>query len=278
MQTNFLNPSLAQFKKWARLDDVKIRQEEGIFLAEGFKVVDELLKSDWQVKALLVIPEKIKFWEKLALPRGRNIPVYQLKRSQWEKIGQDREPEGIMALVAMKTEPDFSSWMKNTNGNILILHEINNPLNLGALVRSAQWFGFDGIILSSNSVDYTNPKAVRASMGNIFHLTIIPDIDLKAALPEIKKSFFLIGSDVHEGLLPHPITKKVALLLGNESHGLPENILRMADEKWNIPGSGKADSLSLPQAAAIMMYECTKNECPPLAGDQGGGRKCSSDH
>ena len=95
-------------------------------------------------------------------------------------------------------------------------------------------------------------------MGNIFHLTIIPDIDLSAALPEIKKRFLLIGSDVREGQLPHSIQKKAALLLGNESHGLPENLLQMADAKWSIRGSGKAESLSLPQAAAIMMYECTK--------------------
>jgi len=85
----------------------------------------------------------------------------------------------------------------------------------------------------------------------------MPDIDLSAALPEIKKHFFLVGSDVHEGLPPHPVQKKAALLLGNESHGLPEAILQMVDEKWSIPGSGKAESLSLPQAAAIMMYECT---------------------
>jgi TrmH family RNA methyltransferase len=91
-------------------------------------------------------------------------------------------------------------------------------------------------------------------------LTIIPEIDLSVALPEIKKHFFLIGSDVRDGLLPHPVQKKAALLLGNESHGLPEAILRITDEKWSIPGSGKADSLSLPQAAAIMMYECVGND------------------
>ncbi len=256
MQTEFLTPSQIQLKKWARLDDRKIRQEEDIFLAEGVKVVEELLKSDWQIKALLVIPEKLKYWEKLAF--SVDIPIYRLNRSQWEKIGQDREPEGIMALVAIKTILDFSSWMTSAPGNILILHEINNPLNLGALARSAQWFGFDGIILSTNSVDYTNPKAVRASMGSIFHLTLVPEIDLSVALPEIKKNFFLIGSDVHKGALPHPVKQKTALILGNESHGLPESILKMADEKWNIPGRGKEDSLSLPQAAAIMMYECTK--------------------
>ena len=258
MQTDFPNASQTQLKRWTRLADAKARQEEGLFLAEGAKVVEELLTSDWQIKALLIMPEKIKYWEGLALPTTKDIPVYQLTRSQWQKIGQDREPEGIMAVVAMKQAPDISSWLAETSGNVLILNEINNPLNLGALARSARWFSFDGIILSVNSADYTNPKAVRASMGSIFHLTIISDIDLSAALPEIKKHLFVVGSDVRDGLLPHPVQKKAALLLGNESHGLPEAVLRMADEKWSIPGSGKADSLSLPQAAAILMYECTK--------------------
>jgi len=95
-----------------------------------------------------------------------------------------------MALVEMKQTPKFSSWLAKTSGNILILHEINNPLNLGALARSAQWFGFNEIILSTNSTDYTNPKAMRASMGSIFHLTIIPDIDLKTALRKLRKNFF----------------------------------------------------------------------------------------
>lgn len=259
-ETVFPNASQAQLKKWARLDDGKIRREENLFLAEGVKVVEELLASSWPIKAMLVMPEKTKYWERLSLPKDKDIPCYQLKRSQWEKIGQDREPEGIMALVGMKQPPDLSSWLAGTSGNILILHEINNPLNLGALVRSARWFGFDGIILSTNSVDYTNPKAIRASMGSIFHSIIIPDVDLSMALPEIKKCFFLIGSDVHEGKLPHSVNKKTALLLGNESHGLPDKLIQTADEKWSIPGNRHADSLSLPQAAAIMMYECAKKQ------------------
>jgi TrmH family RNA methyltransferase len=97
-------------------------------------------------------------------------------------------------------------------------------------------------------------------MGSIFHLTIIPEVQLTTALPEMKKSFYLIGSDVHEGVPPHPVRKNAALILGNESHGLPQTILKMTDENWRIPGSGKANSLSLPQAAAIMMYECAKKQ------------------
>ena len=258
MKIDYPDISQAQLKKWARLADAKVRQEEGIFLAEGIKVVEELLASDWQTKAILVLPEKNSQWEKLLLPATKDIPVYQLTRAQWQKLGQDREPEGVMSVVQIKQPPTISSWFLKPSGNILILHEINNPRNLGALARSAHWFGFTGIILSANSADYTNPKAVRASMGSLFHLAIIPEVDLSAALPGIKNSFFLIGSDVREGLLPHPVPKKVALLLGNESHGLPEALLKMADEQWSITGNSKADSLSLPQAAAIMMYECVK--------------------
>jgi TrmH family RNA methyltransferase len=258
MQNGFLTPSQIQLKKWARLDDGKIRQDEGIFLAEGVKVIEELLKSDWQIKALLVIPEKIKSWGKVPPPNSKNIPVYQLTRAQWEKIGQDREPEGIMALVERKAAPNFPSWLTKHSGPALILHEINNPLNLGALARSALWFGFNSVLLSANSVDFTNPKAIRASMGSLFHLTVIPDVDVVEVLPDIRKHFFVIGSDAHEGIPPHPVQENAALILGNESHGLPEKILKMAEERWSIAGRGKSDSLSLPQAAAIMMYECVK--------------------
>ena len=125
-------------------------------------------------------------------------------------------------------------------------------------MRSALWFGFTNIILSINSADYTNPKVVRASMGSLFHLNIVSGIDLAVALPQIKKTSHLVGSDVREGLSPHPLPQKAALLLGSESHGLPEQLLKIADERWCIPGNEQLDSLSLPQAATIMMYECAK--------------------
>jgi RNA methyltransferase, TrmH family len=258
MKNEFLNISQIQLKRWARLDDNKFRHAEGIFLAEGVKVVEELLSSVWQIEAILVLPEKIKHWEKLTTKISPNISVYELKLAEWKKLSQDKEPEGIMAIAAIPPEISFSSMLAQADGNILILQEINNPNNLGALMRSALWFGFTNIILSANSADYINPKTIRASMGSLFHLTIISDVDLIAALPQIKKTHYLVGSDVRKGLPPHQLLKKVALLLGSESHGLPDDLLALADEQWTIQGSGKADSLSLPQAAAIMMYECAK--------------------
>jgi TrmH family RNA methyltransferase len=258
MQSEFSNASKNHLKKWARFADAKYRREYGLFLAEGVKVVEELFKSDWQVEAILVLPEKISYWEKLIASAKDQSSVHQLTRSEWKKLSQDKEPEGIIAIVKQKEQPSLSALIKSSAGNMIILHEINNPGNLGALMRSALWFGFTHIILSANSADYTNPKAVRASMGSLFHLTVVSGVDLIAVLPQINKTHYLVGSDVRNGVPPHPLPKKAALLLGSESHGLPAQLLAPTDEHWIIPGNAQSDSLSLPQAAAIMMYEMTK--------------------
>ena len=190
--------------------------------------------------------------------RGIEIPVYQLKRPDLKKLSQDKEPEGILAVVKIAKPPSLESLLSSDAGHLLIGHQISNPQNLGALMRSARWFGFGGIILGENSVDFTNPKVIRASMGGFFHLKILSCVDLPAVLSEIRKDYVLIGSDVREGVSPHPLTKKAALILGSESHGLPENLLALTDERWRVPGDPQAESLSLPQAAAIMMYEMIK--------------------
>lgn len=256
MPTDLAPASQNQLKKWTRLLQGKFRQEDGQFMAEGVKVVEELLQSDWALAAIVVLPEKMPYWEKLRFPD--RIPVYQLSRSDFKKLSQDKEPEGILAIVNSKDQPPAASLLKSPVGHILVAFEIANPQNLGALLRTARWFGFQGIVLSRNCVDWTHPKAIRASMGAAFHLAIWSNVDLPTFLPEIKATYRLIGSDVRSGNAPHPSTKNAALLLGGESHGLPEHILRLADERWRIQGDAHAESLSLPQAAAIMMYEMSK--------------------
>ncbi|MBI4632707.1 MAG: RNA methyltransferase [Deltaproteobacteria bacterium] len=249
-------PSKSQLKLWGNLDTAEARSREGILLAEGFKVVGELLKSAWEVRALLVMDEKRDRWGAFlsGLPERRE--VYNLTAAQWRKLSQDKNPEGIMAVVALSRPAPISDLP--ASGHALFAYRINNPNNLGALLRSAHWFGFGAVVISAGSVDFTNPKVVRSSMGSIFHLTVIPDVDFAGVLPEIRKRYFLIASQADEGIMPHPCTSDTALLLGSESHGLPDSLLGLAGEKWRIPGTGDAESLSLPQAAAIMMYECAK--------------------
>ena len=148
--------------------------------------------------------------------------------------------------------------MSEAWGPLLLLYRVNNPNNLGALLRTADWFGFRTVFLSNGSCEAANPKVVRTSMGSLFHLTVVEDCDFEQLLPRLRVRFQVVGSEVREGISPHPCAAGTALLMGSESHGLPAELLALTDERWRIPGKGGVDSLSLPQAAAVMMYECTR--------------------
>ena len=225
---------------------------------EGGKVVQELLKSNWKTQALLVMGEKRKQWDVLLSTAPEEVAVYDLTAAQWKKISQDQNPEGIMAVAALVLHTGHS--FTPAPGHVILAYRTNNPNNLGALMRTAHWFGFGTIMLSADCVDFTNPKVVRASMGSLFHLEILSDLDFTAVLPALKENYLLIAGTVTKGTKPHPCAQPTALLLGSESHGLPDNLLAMADESWSIPGAGTAESLSLPQAAAVMMYEITQTK------------------
>ncbi len=250
-------PSKLQIKRWAKLTMEKYRRREGLFPAEGGKVVDELLRSGRPVEALLVHEEKIGRWEALLAGVPADVGIYRLAAREWDALSQDESPEGVMAVAVMTPAVDPES-LTGGAGPLLLLHEVSNPNNLGALLRTADWFGFRTVLISAGSCEATNPKAVRTSMGSLFHLTLVEGVDFERLLPRLRGRFRVVGSDVREGVPPHPCTAGTALLMGSESHGLPAELLALTDERWRVPGGGGAESLSLPQAAAIMMYECVR--------------------
>ena len=251
-------PSLAQIKEWKKLTLAKYRRKTGIFLAEGKKVVDELLQSRWPVREILIRDDCLD-WVQQNISRIREgTPIFSLSTRQWDLISQDQASEGVIAAASRPAETPLADELASSDGPILLLYQVNNPNNLGALLRSARWFGFSLVILGKNSCEATNPKAVRASMGNLFHLKVIEDVDLENVIADIKGRFFIVGSDVGQGIAPHPCKPRTALFLGSESHGLPKTLVAAVDEIWNIPKAGGGESLSLPQAGAIMMYACVR--------------------
>jgi TrmH family RNA methyltransferase len=263
----FPRPSKNELANWARLELGKGRRQAGMFIAEGRKVVAELLNSPWQTAALLCRHGKEGVWESLVdkylTRRQGEGKVYLLEAGDWKRLSQDREPEGIMALVRERPLPSWRDLLELASGDVLLLDRINNPNNLGAILRTAHWFGFKTVFLSAAAVDWTNPKVVRSSMGSIFHLNIADRLDFSSLLPEICRFCLLVGSDVRGGIRPRQTGVRTALLLGSESHGLTEELLACVAERWHIPGAGEAESLSLPQAAAIMMYEIGKERSKP---------------
>ena len=236
----------------------KHRRREGLFLAEGGKVVGELLRSRRPAQALLISPAGAEKWGELLKKVPSGIPIFRLTDREWATLSQDPSPEGLMAVAAMSPFVDPIECLSNETGPLLLLYRVSNPNNLGALLRTAHWFGFRTVLVSKGSCDVMNPKVVRTSMGSLFHLTVMENVDLEVMLPEIRRRFHVVGSEVREGDAPHPCGPATALLMGSESHGLPATLLGQIDERWRIPGTGEAESLSLPQAAAILMYECTR--------------------
>ncbi|MEW6334286.1 MAG: RNA methyltransferase [Thermodesulfobacteriota bacterium] len=250
-------PSMRQVKGWKKLTMEKYRLRERLFLAEGKRVVGELLRSGRPLEALLVCEGKSDRWEALldGVPAGAGI--YRLSDRQWEAMSQDAAPEGVIAVAAMPPPLD-PSCLPDRQGPLLLLYRAADPGNLGALLRTADWFGFRTVILSAGSCEATNPKVVRTSMGSLFHLTVAEGVDFERFLLRLRGRFHVVGSAADQGSPPHPCDAGTALLMGSESHGLPGSLLALADERWRIPGGRGVESLSLPQAAAIMMYECTR--------------------
>jgi TrmH family RNA methyltransferase len=256
MNDRTATPQKAQLKQWGKLTKEKYRRRERLFLAEGVKVVGELLRSGRALEAILVREENLGRWEALLAEAPEGIGIYRLSSREWATLSQDAAPEGVMAVAVAAPPPD-PVGLPEVQGPLLLLHQVNNPSNLGALLRTADWFGFRTVLLSAGSCEATHPKVVRTSMGSLFHLTVAEDLDFEQFLPRLRGRFRVVGRETREGIPPHPCAAGTALLMGSESHGLPASLLALTDERWRIPGGG-AESLSLPQAAAIMMYECTR--------------------
>ncbi|MEI6315796.1 MAG: RNA methyltransferase [Syntrophus sp. (in: bacteria)] len=269
-------PSKSELGRWQKLAMSKYRRREGLFLAEGRKVLEELWKIHWQIEALLVMAGKDDIYSQFLEPlpgyqdNGKATPFvgtvessgmvkrYILSEKEWGKLSQDQAPEGVMAIVKVPVPGNWQARLQETPGHVLLVDGINNPNNLGAIIRTAHWFGFAMVFLSAGAVDWTHPKVVRTSMGSLFHLEIFDNLNFREILPVVRTTHLLVGSDAHNGAPPHRQSKRTALLLGSESHGVPDEFLETIDERWHIPGAGRAESLSLPQAAAVMMYELTK--------------------
>ncbi|MCL2669649.1 MAG: hypothetical protein FWE89_03090, partial [Syntrophaceae bacterium] len=172
-------PSQAQMKRWGTLTQEKSRRQQGRFLAEGEKVVAELLASGRPLETLLIREDRAAHLADLEERVPPTVGTYLLTARQWAVLSQDPSPEGIMAIAVTPPTPD-PERLVNGPGPLLVLDRVGNPNNLGALLRTAHWFGFAAVLLGFGSCETVNPKVVRASMGSLFHLVVAEALDLEA--------------------------------------------------------------------------------------------------
>ncbi len=235
-----------QAKLIRALHEKKNRTDLGLFLVEGAKSVMELLKSDFEIDFLLTTTE---FFEKYGDQiRDRSKEYEMVKQDEIEKVGTLESNDSALAVVKQKA--NVSPEIKNDEV-VIALDEIKDPGNLGTIVRIADWYGIKNIIASKTTADFYNSKVISASMGsftriNIFY-TDLKDFLSKTKLPIL--GAYLEGIDIHTMSFP----KSGILLMGNESKGVSAEMEKLVTQKITIPSYGKAESLNVAIATAVIL-------------------------
>lgn len=243
-------------KEIKALGDKKRRDERGLFIADGLRFVSEIPK-DLKI-------ERMIFSESFA--DKNDISEYR-KRSKccivsdriFGDLSDTKNPQGIIA-ICHKTEHRLKDIIKR-NGFYVIAEEMNDPGNLGTIIRTAHAAGADGVILSRGSVDLYNPKVLRSTMGSVFRIPVIQNTNLEEAAEEMKKNGIRIyaahlkGNKYHYDL---SLKGGCAFMLGNEARGLSDKAVSLCDELVKIPMPGGAESLNASVAAAVLIYEAVR--------------------
>lgn len=230
---------------------------------EGWRLCYEALKSDCQIKSVLINED---FHHHPAYPTmqklfgKKGIEPKLLKNKDLKKIAQTATPQGIVLVGGLPAVPrDFIDLIQKMN-RILLLQSIRDPGNLGTIIRTADWFGFQPILTSQDSADIFNPKSVRASMGSIFRIPCFEIENIDKTIEALKKhKFFIIGTSPRAGI-PFDelkIAGSVALFLGGEAEGISQQLMDKVDQVVNIPAKGAAESLNVAVAAGILMNHFT---------------------
>ena len=239
--TSLKNPKVAA---WKALKDRKGRRESGCFLVEGRKMVEEALKSAFDVEAVLV-------QEGVSFPDGLTMPVYELPAHVLAAVCDTKTPQGIAAVVRMKEQSALGK-------HIVVLDGVQDPGNVGTIIRTADAAGLDGVLLSNQCADVFSPKVLRATMGSIFRMNLRTTDDLPGELTKLREKGYSILSSQLDGTAFYErqgVAERFALIIGNEGNGVSEQVQQTATHRVRLPMRGGAESLNAAIAAAIMMYE-----------------------
>lgn len=232
-----------------------VRKSEGLFVIEGIRGVKE-------------IPVGVKIKYLLTTPGIGEEELGTIQPEEWLEVSKEiyktvsdtQSPQGAMAVAYMPTYE--LSDLRIEKGHYLVLENLQDPGNLGTIIRTAHAFNFKGIFITKGSVDLYSPKVVRSTMSSLFHMPIIVDEEIETYMNFLKqKGITLYTTALKPEAQPiYEITMedKAAIIIGNEGNGVSEVVLENTDHMMIIPMPGGAESLNASVAASICMYEITK--------------------
>ena len=250
----------AELKRARALQQKKFRSESRRFLAQGRKVVEELLRSSWGTEVIFASEEAAAFVDPLA--RARKVPVRVLPDHELEKIGTLEKGNELIALAVMPDQAKARA--PRPHETILALDGIADPRNMGGLMRIADWFGIDQVLCSQDCMEVWNPKCVQSTMGSLFRVNVryVRLFDELTTLAAAGAHLYVADMG-GETVYDVPLAAPAVLVMGSESHGTSEAVRAMAEARViAIPRVGGAESLNVAMATAGLLTELTRQLRP----------------
>lgn len=241
----------SQIKHIRQLNQKKYRDEYKEFVVEGTKIVQEAIEENENIQLIVICEELLK-----KAIDTKNYKVEYVNKSIFELISDTVTPQGILAVIKEKEPKEITSRV------LFALDDIQDPGNMGTIIRTLDAAGIKDLIISKESADIYNPKVTRSTMGAIYRLNVTRE-NLKSKLLDLKeKGYKIVVTSLATDKYYYDIdyNEKMIIVIGNEGKGVSKEINEIADIKIKIPMLGKAESLNASIATGILAYEYVRNE------------------
>ena len=234
----------------------KVRKEQDSFVIEGIKLFEE---SPLDLIKEVYVSENCDYRS----PKLDKVPHEMVKEEVFRKMTDTLSPQGIICVVSKKhwTLSGILESDKERDPIFLVLETVQDPGNLGTIVRTAEGAGVSGIIMNNDTVDIFNPKTVRSTMGSVFRVPFVYEDDLKRSVEALKRAgvtCFAAHLKGQRSCYETDFKRPAAFFIGNEGNGLSDELSAMADELIKIPMGGRLESLNAAVSAALLSYEARR--------------------
>jgi TrmH family RNA methyltransferase len=231
------------------------RAQQNAFIIEGLKLVEEALRYQVHISFFLVSDSFYHGFQSM-IAGEKTAQVYLVPDDLFMRVSTTETPQGVLAVAPLLDHEDSSLADRGTR--FVILERLQDPGNMGTIIRTADACGFDGVLLSPCCADQYNPKVIRSAMGSVFHIPVLSCADIYDALNKLKdRGIRIVAAHTRDSEVAWslPLADMIAVVIGNEGSGLSQRMLDAVDIRVMIPMPGKAESLNAASAASMILYE-----------------------
>lgn len=257
MITSISNTQIKQVCSYVQ--KAKERRKDEVFVVEGAKMFEEA-PVEWILKVYVTESFLLKYTSKEIAAKLKKVPYETVSEEVFLKMSDTKTPQGVLCVMKW---PKYSlrDILKDPNGVYVLLEDVQDPGNLGTIIRTGEGAGIAGVIMTRETVDIFNPKVIRATMGSVYRVPFIYVDSLETAIKALQEQ----GVSVYAAHLKGDCfydacdyTLGSAFLIGNEGNGLKETTADLADKYVKIPMAGKVESLNAAIATSLFMYEAKR--------------------